>query len=148
VIYYQDPEGKPYYSAEPRQTADGRPYRAVLASEDVSFDEPEAAPAAPKRILYYRNPMGLPDISKTPKKDSMGMDYIPVYEGEDESTVRLTPGKLQRIGVKSEPAILRVIAEPVRAPGTIQLDERRMAVIALRAEAFIESVENVTSGSE
>src|SRR5207302_3833059 len=36
---------------------------------------------------------------------------------------------------------------PVRAPGTIQLDERRIAVISLRTEAFIETVENVTSGS-
>ena len=43
VIYYQDPDGKPSYSAEPKRTADGRPYRAVYASEDVSFDEPRAA---------------------------------------------------------------------------------------------------------
>ena len=43
---------------------------------------------------------------------------------------------------------MRVIAEPVRAPGTIQLDERRIAVISLRSEAFIDTVENVTTGSE
>jgi Cu(I)/Ag(I) efflux system membrane fusion protein len=49
--------------------------------------------------------------------------------------------------VKSEAAQERVIAEPVRAPGTIQLDETRVAVISLRAESFIESVENVTTGS-
>jgi Cu(I)/Ag(I) efflux system membrane fusion protein len=157
VIYYRDPDGQPFYSAEPKQTPDGRPYRAVLASEDVSF-EPQSTPAASapasseggKRILYYRNPMGLPDVSKTPKKDSMGMDYIPVYEGEDDagSTVTVSLGKLQRIGVASEPAILRTISEPVRAPGTIQLDERKIAVISLRAEAFIDSVENVTTGSE
>jgi Cu(I)/Ag(I) efflux system membrane fusion protein len=156
VIYYQDPDGKPFYSAEPKSTPDGRSYRAVHASEDISFDdageaEPKAASAPGNRnILYYRNPMGLPDISKVPKKDPMGMDYIPVYEGEDESgaTVKLSAGKVQRIGVKTEPAVRRVIAEPVRAPGTIQLDERRIAVISLRAESFIDSVEDVTSGSE
>jgi len=153
VIYYQDPDGKPAYSAEPKQTADGRPYRAVLASEDVSFDEQEPGASnesSPKRILYYRNPMGLPDVSKTPKKDSMGMDYIPVYEGEDtdSATVKVSVGKLQRIGVKSEPATLRVISMPVRAPGTIQLDERRISVISLRTEAFVDTVENVTTGSE
>lgn len=78
------------------------------------------------------------------------MDYIPVYEGDDEdgSSIKITPGRLQRIGVKSEAAQKRIIAEPVRAPGTIQLDERRIAVISMRAEAFIESVENVTTGSE
>jgi membrane fusion protein, copper/silver efflux system len=155
VIYYQDPDGKPDYSAEPKNTPDGRPYRAVHASEDISF-EPRAAQneqvsqSGGKRILYYRNPMGLPDVSKTPKRDSMGMDYIAVYEGEDDdgSTVKISPGKLQRIGVRSEPVALRVIAEPVRAPGTIQLDERRIAVISMRTEAFIDTVENVTTGSE
>ena len=156
VIYYQDPDGKPIYSAEPKATADGRPYRAVRASEDVSFDPPptEAAsspqmPSGEKKILYYRNPMGLPDISKTPKKDSMGMDYIPVYEGEsdDSGAVTLSPGRMQRIGVRSEPAAMRVLAEMIRAPGTIQLDERRIAVISLRAESFIETVGDVTSGS-
>ena len=43
---------------------------------------------------------------------------------------------------------MRVIAEPVRAPGSIQLDERRIAVISLRTEAYIDAVENVTTGSE
>lgn len=154
VIYYQDPDGQPLYSAEPKNTPDGRPYRAVRATEDVSFETPPtrtepAGQGAAKRVLYYRNPMGLPDVSKTPKKDSMGMDYIPVYEGEDDdgSTVKISPGRLQRIGVRSEPVAKRLIAEPVRAPGTIQLDERRIAVISVRAEAFIENVENVTTGS-
>jgi hypothetical protein len=55
-----------------------------------------------------------------------------------------SPGKLQRIGVKTEPATMRVLSEPVRAPGTIQYDERRVTVIGLRAESFIESVEDVT----
>src|SRR5262245_56034974 len=152
VVYYQDPDGKPFYSAEPKQTSDGRPYRAVHASEDISFDESEQTAAAEptRKILYYRNPMGLPDISKTPKKDPMGMDYIPVYEGGDteSSTVTVSPGKVQRIGVASGPATLRILTVPVRAPGVIQLDERLISVIALRAESYIEKVENVTTGTE
>ena len=151
VIYYQDPDGKPFYSAEPKQTSDGRPWRAVHASEDISFDDPptESAAQPERKILYYRNPMGLPDVSKTPKKDSMGMDYIPVYEGDepDSSIVKVSPGKLQRIGATSEPATLRELAVPVRAPGTIQLDERRISVITMRSESFIESVEDVTTGT-
>jgi len=91
--------------------------------------------------------MGLPDTSPVPKKDSMGMDYIPVYEGQnDASTIQISPGKLQRTGVRSEPAALRTVTRPIRAPGTIKLDERRVAVISLRAQSFIESVENVTTG--
>jgi Cu(I)/Ag(I) efflux system membrane fusion protein len=154
IIYYRDPDGKPLYSTDSKTTPDGRPYIAVHASEDFSFDNPPEAAASTqdansgaKRILFYRNPMGLPDTSPVPKKDSMGMDYIPVYEGEDDaSTIQISPGKLQRTGVRSEPAALRTVTRPIRAPGTIKLDERRVAVISLRAQSFIESVENVTTG--
>jgi Cu(I)/Ag(I) efflux system membrane fusion protein len=152
-IYYQDPDGRPLYSLTPAKTPDGRDYRGVPVSADVSFEEastPEAAPAAPDRkIKYYRNPMGLPDTSPTPKKDSMGMDYIPVYEGDDsdDGSVKLSPGKIQRTGVKSEPATPRVIRTTIRAPGTIQLDERRISVISMRSESWVQKIANVTTGT-
>lgn len=155
-IYYQDPNGKPLYSLTPKKTEDGRDYRAVPAGADVSFDVPEqpaemtaAETRADRKVKYYRNPMGLPDISPVPKKDSMGMDYIPVYEGDDsdDGSVRLSPGKIQRTGVKSEPAELRRLRTLVRAPGTIQLDERRVSVVAMRAESYVQKVADVTTGS-
>lgn len=155
-IYFQDPDGKPAYSLTPRRTVDGRDYRAVPAGADVSFDEAAPAPATTsadggteRKIKYYRNPMGLPDTSPTPKKDSMGMDYIPVFEGDDsdDGSVKLSPGKIQRTGVKSEPASRRVIRTMIRVPGTIQLDERRISVISMRAESWIQKVANVTTGT-
>jgi membrane fusion protein, copper/silver efflux system len=152
-IYYQDPDGRPLYSLTPKKTSDGRDYRAVPASADLSFEEKSAeAPAtaaADRKIKYYRNPMGLPDTSPVPKKDPMGMDYIPVYEGEDsdDGAVKLSPGKIQRTGVKTEPAALRVIRKSIRAPGTIQLDERRISVISMRSESWVQKVANVTTGS-
>ncbi len=162
VIYYRDPDGKPYYAATPRKTADGRDYLPVLTSEDVSFDgratignpseatsEASATPGT-KRILYYRNPMGLPDTSPVPKKDSMGMDYLPVFDGEDkdDGTLKLSLGKMQRTGVRSEQATSRVLSIPVRASGTIQLDERRISVVATRSDAFIEKVSAITTGDK
>ena len=149
-IYYQDPDGKPAYSLTPRKTSDGRDYRPVPAGADLSFDdEPAAMPAVDRKIKYYRNPMGLADTSPVPKKDSMGMDYIPVYEGDDsdDGSIKLSPGRIQRTGAKSEPAVKRVIRTIVRAPGTIQLDERRVSVIAMRSESFILKVADVTTGS-
>ncbi len=153
-IYYQDPDGRPLYSPTPKKTPDGRDYRAVPASADLSFeDEPAAAPATvvatDRKIKFYRNPMGLPDTSPTPKKDPMGMDYIPVYEGDDvdDGSVKLSPGKIQRTGVKSEPAARRVIRTVIRAPGTIQLDERRVSVISMRSESWVQKVADVTTGS-
>ncbi|MBN9274287.1 MAG: efflux RND transporter periplasmic adaptor subunit, partial [Mesorhizobium sp.] len=158
VIYYRDPDGLPAYAATPKKTADGRDFLPVLAGQDLSFeDKPPVAAATvaaapangePKRILYYRNPMGLPDTSPVPKKDSMGMDYIPVYAGEDDdgSTVKVATGKLQRTGVRSEVATEQVIVRPVRVPGTVQLDERRITVVATRSDAFIDKVADVTTG--
>jgi len=153
-IYYQDPDGKPFYSLTPKKVPDGRDYRAVPAGADLSFDdEPAAAPATAaatdRKIKFYRNPMGLADTSPTPKKDSMGMDYIPVYEGEDadDGSIKLSPGKIQRSGVKSEPAMPRVIRTAIRAPGTIQLDERRVSVISMRSESWVQKVANVTTGT-
>jgi membrane fusion protein, copper/silver efflux system len=153
-IYYQDPDGKPFYSLTPMKTKDGRDYQGVPAGADISFEEasaPEAAPTAPmdRKIKYYRNPMGLPDTSPTPKKDSMGMDYIPVYEGEDsdDGSVKLSRGRIQRTGVKSEAAAKRVIRTMIRAPGAIQLDQRRVSVISMRSESWVQKVANVTTGT-
>ncbi|MEZ0221650.1 efflux RND transporter periplasmic adaptor subunit [Tardiphaga sp. 1201_B9_N1_1] len=159
-IYYQDPDGKPAYSLTPKKTASGRDYRAVPAGADVSFEDltetmPISEPASAgtdtsRKIKYYRNPMGLPDASPTPKKDSMGMDYIPVFDGDDsdDGSVKLSPGKIQRTGVKSEPATRRVIRTQIRAPGTIQLDERRISVISMRAESWVQKVADVTTGTK
>ena len=166
IVYYRDPDG-PHYAREATMTAAGKPYLAVRASQDVHFGNIEAAPGAEvapvvpslanrkltadgaKPIKYYRNPMGLPDTSPVPKKDSMGMDYIAVFSGDDEdgSALQLSPGKLQRTGVRSELATLRSFATPVRASGTVQLDERRQSVIALRFDAYIDKVEDITTGT-
>ncbi|QPF82522.1 efflux RND transporter periplasmic adaptor subunit [Bradyrhizobium genosp. L] len=154
-IYYRDPDGKPLYSATPTKTPDGRDYLPVGAEADAAPGDAArsadrgAAAKGERKVKYYRNPMGLADTSPVPKKDSMGMDYIPVYDGEDsdDGTVTLSPGKIQRTGVASEPAELRRIATLVRAPGTIQLDERRVSVIAMRAESYVQGVADVTTGS-
>jgi Cu(I)/Ag(I) efflux system membrane fusion protein len=40
-----------------------------------------------------------------------------------------------------------VIRTAIRAPGTIQLDERRVSVIAMRAESYVQKVADVTTGA-
>ena len=122
-----------------------RPHWDALSSQ-ISGNMPAtmaAAPSGERKILYYRNPMGLPDTSPIPKKDSMQMDYIPVYADEgtsDPSIVKVSVEKVQRAGVRTELVEKRVLSEPIHAPGSIQLDERRERSITLRAESFIEKV--------
>ncbi len=161
IIYYRHPNGLAEFSLASKDASDGRPFIPVRASEDVSFDgsknaEPstrtaDVAPPTPSskgRILYYRNPMGLPDTSKVPKKDSMGMDYIPVFDGEqaDASTVKVSLGKLQRTGVKTAIAELASIGRRIEIPGTVTLDERRVSVVSMRTDTFLDDVANVTTG--
>jgi Cu(I)/Ag(I) efflux system membrane fusion protein len=151
ILYWKDPDGKNGFSPGRKKTADGRDYVPVYEDEEAGFKEAKPAKPQPgRKVLYYRNPMGLADVSRVPKKDSMGMDYIPVYEGADEdgSAVIISPGKLQRTGVKSEPVSRRNLAASIRAPGVIQADEHRQSVVALRFDAFLNGLEHVTTGAK
>jgi RND family efflux transporter MFP subunit len=112
---------------------------------DVAGAVGSAASAAQKparKLLYYRNPMGLPDTSAVPKKDPMGMDYVPVYDGEDAQgnagELKINVDKVQKLGVRTEPAAMRVLDRVVRASGRIEVDERRMFTIAPKFEGWVE----------
>ena len=149
-IYYQDPSGKPDYSPVPKKDAAGRDYVPVYEDEGAAPAQSAAgaAPKPPGKIRYYRNPMGLPDTSPVPKKDSMGMDYIPVYEGDEpgDGSVKISLAKVQRLGVRSEPAEMRQLTRAVRAVGTIQADERRLYAVNTKFEGWIEKLHVNTTG--
>jgi Cu(I)/Ag(I) efflux system membrane fusion protein len=100
------------------------------------------------KLLYYRNPMGLPDTSPVPKKDPMGMDYIPVYEGEVEtdSGLKISAEKIQKMGVKAEPAKLQVLDKNVRASGRVEIDESRTYTVTAKFEGYIERLHVNTTG--
>jgi RND family efflux transporter MFP subunit len=114
------------------------------AAAPVAVDSQKGA----KKLLYYRNPMGLPDTSPAPKKDPMGMDYLPVYEGEDEagSGVRISPEKIQKMGVRAEAAKLRLLDRGVRASGRVEIDEGRTYTVTAKFEGYIERLYVNTSG--
>jgi len=146
-LYYQDPDGKPFYAAGPKKTADGRDYQPVLVDGPTpASTAPAAKPAGggDHRVLYYRNPMGLPDTSPKPKNDSMGMAYIPVYadegaQGDPPGTVRISPGKIQTLGVRTETVEMRPsVDRGVRATGIVQFDERHLATVTTKVAGWIE----------
>lgn len=117
--------------------------KVIFTAVEKKSDAAPVAPGSKRKIVYYRNPMGLPDVSPTPKKDSMGMDYIAVYEDEangPKGSVRLAPEKVQRAGVRLEPAALQQVARVVRAPGTVSADETRLGVVTARFNGFVEEL--------
>ena len=116
----------------------------TAASANTETPKPE------RKLLYYRNPMGLPDTSPVPKKDPMGMDYIPVYEGEDQDdgtagALKFSTAKIQKLGVKTEPAQRQILDKTVRAAGRVEPDERRLYAISPKFEGYVERLHvNVT----
>ena len=120
--------------------------QATTPNATVAADGQTAAAPKERKIRFYRNPMGLADTSPVPKKDSMGMDYIAVYEGEEEETpananqLKFSAEKIQKLGVRTEPATLRVLDKTVRASGRIEPDERRSFTIAPRFEGYVEKL--------
>ncbi|HVJ54925.1 MAG TPA: efflux RND transporter periplasmic adaptor subunit [Aliidongia sp.] len=157
-LYYQDPDGRPDYAPTPKKTNDGRDYKPVFEdaaparapSEPVAAVKPQAS--GEHRVLYYRNPMGLADTSPKPKKDSMGMDYLPVYadegaQGDPPGTVRINPGRLQTLGVRTEAAEMRpAVARAVRATGILQFDERHLATVTTKVAGWIEQLDVAATG--
>src|SRR5215472_130102 len=109
------------------------------------------SPRAPggRPVLYYKNPMGLPDTSLVPKKDSMGMDYIPVYAAANEpGTVSVSPARVQMLGVRTAPVELRkVLAQSVRATGTVQPDEGRLTSVTTKFDGVVNKLYVSTTGA-
>jgi Cu(I)/Ag(I) efflux system membrane fusion protein len=118
---------------------------AVEKRSEAAPDDATTAGAKPaeRKILFYRNPMGLRDTSPVPKKDWMGMDYIPVYADEANDapgTVRINPAKVQRAGVRTEEVRRHTLLRTVRAVGTIEPDESRLAIVTARFGGFVEEL--------
>lgn len=151
-LYYQDPDGKPDYSATPKKTADDRDFKPVYAAGSPSTPNSVPNPqGAAGRILYYKNPMGLPDTSPVPKKDSMGMDYIPVYDnggGNEPGIVTVSPTRVQMLGVRTAPVETRTsLKRSVQATGTIQADESRLASVTTKFDGVIDKLLVSTTGA-
>jgi len=132
-LYYRHPMNPKITSPVPAKDEMGMDYVPIYA------EQPAAAAPEPGKILYYRHPMGAADTSPVPKKDEMGMDYLPVYESEPEASgqIRISPEKIQRLGVSTETLAKRVLTRSIRALGSIQVDERRVHAVTPKFEGWI-----------
>jgi len=149
VLYYRNPMGQPDVSAVPKKDSMGMDYIPVYADQAPAAPPQNTIANAERRVLYYRNPMGQPDTSPAPKKDSMGMDYIPVYEGDEANgagVVKIDPGRIQQLGVRSEPVEMRALARMIQSVGTVQADERQLSVVNTKFDGWIEKLDVNATG--
>ena len=144
ILFYRNPMVPTDTSPVPKKAPDGMDYVPVYA------DEVADTPAAKGKILYYRDPMGLPDTSPVPKKDPMGMDYVPVYAGDEPASdgplVKISPDKVQKLGVRTEAAVPRELVRTVRAVASIQANERHLHTLAPKFEGWIQTLYVNTTG--
>jgi membrane fusion protein, copper/silver efflux system len=71
-LYYQDPDGKPFYAAGPKTTEQGREYLPVfedgIAAQSSLATAPKPKASGEHRLLYYRNPIGSAGHVAEPQK--------------------------------------------------------------------------------
>lgn len=118
------------------------PREAVHAAWGDLWGEPED-----DDILYYRHPHDPSITSDEPKQDSMGMDYIPVRKGEedeameeDDDVVRLRPGVVQQMNVRTAEVEHGALARTVETVGHVVPDEGLSSRVDLRTEGWVEEL--------
>ena len=101
-------------------------------------------PGDDREILYWRAPMDPTFTSDRPGRSPMGMDLVPVYASRAEplppGTVRIDPGFVQSIGVRTEPVARRNVAQTIRTVGTLAHNDRQIAWVNTKYDGWIENV--------
>lgn len=121
-----------------------------LEAGSQTDDGPGAGAAGPqppgsgeREVLFYRNPMDPSITSPVPVEDPMGMDYVPVYaqrEGMDGAIVRIDPGVVQNMNVRTALVERRDIRYRIRTVGYLEFDPKRMVNVTPKNEGWVEKV--------
>ena len=117
--------------------------RSLPSNASIGGQKSEVESKKEEKVLFYRHPMNPSVTSPVPKKDEMGMDFIPVYKEEAEEVagaVRISPDKIQKIGVKSEGAKIRNLKRTIRTVGRIDHDEAKVFNINTKISGWIEKL--------
>jgi len=109
------------------------------------------APAKKERkILYWTDAMNPGARYDKPGKAPDGMDLVPVYEEESAAPsgpsvpgyapVKISPERLQMMGVTTEKARVMSLDQSIRTVGMITADETRISHIHTKFEGYIEQI--------
>ena len=117
---------------------------APSAASDVPGATTTTADDEEREIVHWRAPMDPSFTSDEPGRSPMGMDLVPVYASDAGSlppgTVRVDPGFVQSIGVRSEPVVRANVAQTIRTVGTLAHNDRQIAWVNTKYDGWIENV--------
>ena len=104
----------------------------------------QAPAAAQRKILYWYDPMIPAERHDGPGMSSMGMKLIPRYADEGGSTtspgVTIDPASLQRLGARIVTVERGSLPNAAVAMGSIEFNERDVAVVQARSGGFVQRV--------
>ena len=106
---------------------------------------PEQTRSDQRKILYWYDPMIPAERHDGPGLSSMGMKLIPRYanEGSSASTapgVAIDAGSIQRLGARIVSVERGTLTNTVTVTGSIDFNERSLAVVQARSAAFVQRV--------
>ena len=97
-----------------------------------------------RKILYWYDPMIPAEHHDGPGLSSMGMKLIPRYADEGgaaaEPGVTIDPAGVQRLGGRIASVERGTLSDAVSATGSIEFDERNVAVVQARSGGFVQRV--------
>ena len=107
-------------------------------------EPPVQSGAAGRKVLYWYDPMVPQEHYNNPETlSSMGMKTIPKYVDEgggDAPGVRIDPATSQTLGLRTVVARRGGLANSLTATGTIDFNQRDVAIVQARAGGFVQRV--------
>ncbi|WP_137898039.1 efflux RND transporter periplasmic adaptor subunit [Sphingomonas sp. 2SG] len=105
----------------------------------------QQAPTDQRKILYWYDPMIPAEHHDGPGLSSMGMKMIPRY-ADNGSAANAPPGvtidaaSIQRLGARIVSAERGALTNPMTVTGSIDFNERNLAVVQARSAGFVQRV--------
>lgn len=113
------------------------------ASAVASAAGPADLTADGRKVLYWYDPM-VPNqhFDKPGKSPFMDMQLVPKYadEGGDAASVKIDPSVVQNLGLRLAKVERGVLANSVDVVGSVQWNDRQVAVVQTRSAGFVERV--------
>lgn len=109
-------------------------------------DAPVSATAEGRKVLFYYDPM-FPNqkFDKPGKSPFMDMELVPKYADEGAASggapgVKIDPAAMQSLGIRVATAELGTLQSSLTATGTIEFNQRDVAIVQARSGGFVTRV--------
>lgn len=117
----------------------------TVAQQWEGSHDPESAKPAARKILYWYDPMIPGEHHDGPGLSSMGMQTIPRYAdeagaGSAAPGISIDPSASQALGLRTVLVRRGALASSVTATGTIDFNQRDIAVVQARTGGFVQRV--------